>query len=236
MREKSIVKPSLLKDIKVKRAFYLPFDRPGSSIWKELKKNASKKKELGYGVLFYLPQALVLCQSVGAPAAIIGLEQLTVSGLSEVVLLGWCGALNRNRKIGEAVSIYQAYSNEGTSSHYFPRKKVFYPDKLLKKRLEQKLISLGLSFTEGNLVSTDAPYRETPSWILRQKEKNIGFVDMEASAVFAWAKFRHIKAAALMIVSDLVEPNCWTPGFGNRYFTSQVKNYFLPLLFTENPF
>lgn len=233
MKEESIVKPTRLKDINVNRAFYLPFERPGSTIWEELENKSIKKRELYCGSLFYFPDALVLSRAMGAPAAVLSLEQLAFSGISEVVILGCCGAMDKKNKIGQVISVNLAYSDEGTSAHYFPRKKVFYPDKQLKNKLEFTLTSLGLPFSEGSLVSTDAPYRETAQWLARKKEKNIGYVDMETSAVFAWAEFRNIKTAALMIVSDLVEPIRWTCGFKRKEFFSQIRKCYLPILFTK---
>lgn len=67
----------------------------------------------------------------------------------------------------------------------------------------------GLNFFEGATWTTDAPYRETPSRIKYAKEKGATCVDMEASACFAVAKFRHVELAGIFYGGDLVKAEGW---------------------------
>ena len=128
------------------------------------------------------------------------------------------------------MSVKDAYSEEGTSTHYFPRKRHFSPSSSLKARVENTLSEQGLPFVNGSIVSTDAPFRETQQWIDKNREKGIGFVDMETSAVFALATFYGIEAAALHVVSDQLASSSHNVGFHTLKLEQNVQKYFMPFI------
>jgi purine-nucleoside phosphorylase len=158
------------------------------------------------------------------------LERLIVSGAKKIILLGFCGSLNPEFKIMNVVSISKAFAEEGTSKHYFPRKRIFNPSSTLKKGIEGILHDSKLPFLTGSLVSTDAPYRETKSWLKQKQKRGIDLVDMEASAVLAIAKFYGIQAAALTIISDELWSGTWNKEFLSSELEEKMKKYFAPLL------
>jgi len=229
-KDKGIIKPKSLRGFGKRRVLYIPVDLPSLSIQKVLKKRAKKTKVTPLGHLYGLENKDVLFYCVGAPLAVLMLERLIVSGAQEIIILGVCGALDEDFDIGEVVSITEATSEEGTSKHYFPRKRLFRASPSLKARVENTISEQGLSFVNGSVVSTDAPYRETQSWLARNRSKSIGFVDMETSAVFALADFHGIQAAALHIVSDQLTPSSHRTGFQSLKFARNIQKYFLPFL------
>jgi len=228
--EKSIVKPESLRDFAAEEVVCIPFDPPSRSLQKAVKKRASKEKNIGFGYLYHLKDKIVLYQSLGAPSVVLSLERLIVSGAKRIVLLGFCGSLNPEFKIMNVVSISKAFSEEGTSKHYFPRKRIFYPSAPLKNRIETVLNDSKLPFLTGSLVSTDAPYRETTSWLKHKQKRKIDLVDMEASAVFAIAKFYGIQAAALTIISDELWSGAWNKEFLSSELEEKMKKYFAPFI------
>ena len=228
--EKSIVKPEPLRDFAAEDVICIPFDPPSRFLKKTIEKLSSKEKDIGFGYLYHLKNKIVLYQSLGASSVVLSLERLIVSGAKRIVLLGFCGSLNPEFKIMNVVSISKAFSEEGTSKHYFPRKRIFYPSGPLKNKIETVLHDSKLPFLTGALVSTDAPYRETKSWLKHKQKRKIDLVDMEASAIFAIARFYGIQAAALTIISDELWSGTWNKKFRSSELEEKMKKYFAPFL------
>ena len=228
--EESIVKPESLGDFIAEDVICIPFDPPSRPFQRAIKKLALKEKNIGFGYLYLLKNKIVLYQSLAAPSVVLSLERLIVSGAKKITLLGFCGSLNPMFKIMNVISISKAFSEEGTSKHYFSRKRTFYPSPALKNRIETVLSDSKLPFLTGSLISTDAPYRETKSWLEQKKKRGIDLVDMEGSAVFAIAKFYGIQAAALTIISDELWSGAWKKEFRHSELEEKIKKYFLPFI------
>ncbi|MFB0565401.1 MAG: nucleoside phosphorylase [Candidatus Aminicenantaceae bacterium] len=229
-RIESIVPARPLKEFTKKRVVYFPVDSSSNVIRNELKQRANKEVNLGYSQLYLLKDTVVLYQCIGAPAAVLFLECLIASGAEEIILLGFCGSLNPKYTIKNVVSISKAFSEEGTSRHYFPRRKYCRPSFALKDKIEKILRSSRLSFSEATVVSTDAPCRETKTWLELKQKKGIEVVDMEASAVFFLAEFWSIESAALMIVSDELWSGTWKKGFSDPGLEEKIKEYYFKFL------
>jgi purine-nucleoside phosphorylase len=228
--EKTIVKPEPWKGFAKKNIVYIPFDSPSRAIQKTLKKSCLKEMDIGFGWLYLLKNNVALYHSMAAPLAVLCLENLIASKAKRILILGFCGSLNPSYKIMDAVSISKVLSEEGTSRHYLPRKRIFYPSLAMKKRIENILRRSSLPFLRGIVVSTDAPYRETESWLGEKQKRKIDLVDMETSAVFALAEFRRIEAAALLIVSDELWDKTWRKAFKRPELEEKIKKYFLPFI------
>lgn len=228
--EKSIVKPEPIRNFTTEEVVCIPFDPPSRFLKKTIVKLSSKEKNIGFGYLYHLKNKIALYQSLGASSVVLSLERLIVSGAKRIILLGFCGSLNPEFKIMNVVSISKAFSEEGTSKHYFPRKRIFYPSPTLKNRVETVLHDSKLPFLTGSLVSTDAPYRETRSWLKQKQKRRIDLVDMEASAVFAIARFYGIHAAALAIISDELWSGTWNKEFLSSELEEKMKKYFVPFI------
>jgi uridine phosphorylase len=229
--EESILKPKpLLRGFSPQRAIYIPVDPPSRILGDVLKKRASQYKETSFGRFFLWDNIAVLYQCIGASSAVIGLEHLIASGAKEMIILGFCGSLNPDFSCLDVVSIHKAYSEEGTSRHYVPRKKMFRASGMLRQVIENSLLDRNLAFLQGVSVSTDAPFRETRSWLEDKQKKGIDVVDMEASAVFALGEYHKIPAAALMIVSDELTGKKWKNVFRLPKLKAKVKEYFIPFL------
>jgi uridine phosphorylase len=229
MKKNSVVSPPRLKTT-TPYALYFPYDSRKKIISQKLNELALKKIDLDFTFIYALPHWMVMYQGIGAPVAGMGLECLIHSGVKTIILLGVCGSLNPDDQIGKAIVVTQAFSQEGTSPHYFPERREFQSSNKLNTRLKNFLRQNDLAFKSGRIVSTDAPYRETPSWIKDQQLKGISYVDMETSAVLAIAQYYQIEATALHLVSDIVTPEKWQPGFHSSQLEEKIEKYFFPLL------
>jgi purine-nucleoside phosphorylase len=228
--EKTIVKPEPWKGFAGKDVVYIPFDSPSRIIQKTLRESSLKEKDIGFGFLYLLKNKVILYHSMGAPLAVLCLESLIAPKAKRILLLGFCGSLNSNYSMMDVVSISRALSEEGTSRHYLPRKRIFHPSLTLKNVIENTLRQASLLFLNGTVVSTDAPYRETESWLKEKQKRKIDLVDMETSAVFALAEFRRIEATALLIVSDELWGKTWKKAFKLPELEEKIKKYFLPFI------
>ncbi|MBC7364115.1 MAG: nucleoside phosphorylase [Candidatus Aminicenantes bacterium] len=233
--EESIVKPDF-RGPKIPGGYlvYLPY-LPSQDISGWLKNSSKQTIGLPSAKLYYLKDQAVLVGSLGAPAAISSLEKIRLAGLKKIVLLSYCGSLSEPLKIGQAFVPLQAASDEGTSRHYLSSKStVIAPPGRLTARLIRYLKQNSLPFKTGAIVSTDAPYRETPTWMRKMQKKGLVAVDMEASAVFAFGHFYKIAMAALFLVSDELFSGRWQNGLRSQELEQATLKYFKPLL--DKPF
>lgn len=230
MKEKSIVYPERWKKIAHKRAVFVPFDLPSGVLRKGVL--AGSPKEIGspYGRVYLCPDQVVIFGAIGAPVTALCMEDLIASGVREFLILGICGSLRPEYRLGTAVCITKAIAEEGTSRMYFSKKRTFAPAPALKRLVQVRLTARGRTYLPGIIVTTDAPYRETPTWVRRNQKRGAGVVDMETSAVFSVAEFHGVRAAALMVVSDELFSGTWTSGFGDPRLEKSLADHLLPFL------
>jgi len=141
MRDEVLFKPRAIKGFSRKTVLYIPVDSLSGTIEKALSKTALKKKAWIGADLFLMEEKVIVLGGIGAPAAVISLESLIVSGAEDVIILGFCGALNTKFKLLDAVSIKKAFSEEGTSRHYLSGRTEFFPSRILKDKIEGVLQS-----------------------------------------------------------------------------------------------
>ncbi|MFO7737497.1 MAG: nucleoside phosphorylase [Desulfatiglandaceae bacterium] len=150
---------------------------------------------------------------LGAPHAVIGMEKLIVLGAKRIWVLGWCGALQADLKIGQLLIPTGAISEEGTSAHYPISGRPIESTATLNLMLEETLKQKQLPFSKGRVWTTDALYRETPEKVKAHKKSGVLAVEMEMSALMTVAIFRSIAMAGLLVVSDQLVDLTWRPGF-----------------------
>lgn len=145
---------------------------------------------------------------LGAPMAVMALEELIRRGAEEVIFVGLAGALIRESEeksepdssVGNLFLPVDGLSTEGTSAHYHPAP--LRPDAELCARIRR---ACGGPLTEEAIWSTDAIYRETAELTAAQWSRGARAVDMECTALWAAAAFRDIRLAALLVISDLLK-------------------------------
>jgi uridine phosphorylase len=152
---------------------------------------------------------------LGAPHAVIGMEKLIALGAKRIWVLGWCGSLQHNVRIGHLIIPTGAVSEEGTSNHYPIGKGALQSDATLNQTLEQALKQKGLPYSKGHVWTTDAIYRETPEKVSAYQAQGVLAVEMEISALMTLALYRSVAMAGLLVVSDELFDLTWQQGFSN---------------------
>ena len=134
---------------------------------------------------------------LGAPLAVLTLEELLRRGAEEVIFFGLAGGLEAGLRPGDILCPGSGLSTEGTSFHY-PAPLGPDPD------LRRIILDQGEPLSGGAIWSTDAPYRETAAQVAALKNAGASAVDMETTALWAAARFRGRRLAALLVIDDLL--------------------------------
>lgn len=133
-----------------------------------------------------------------APMAADTLECLAASGVKQVVVMGMCGAIAPEVKVGDVLLPPRVLVEEGTSLHYAQDAQWVCPDTALLERARA-------AFPEAKdklLVSTDAVYRQTYRTEARWRNMGCGGVDMETSAMLCVGRALGVEVVALLVASD----------------------------------
>lgn len=145
----------------------------------------------------------------GAPSTVNFLEGAAARGAKKFLIFGSCGSLDNNITDGHIVVPTEAYRDEGTSYHYMPASagdyvKVKTADKLLRIFKELKIPA-----ASGKTWTTDAFYRETRKNMEKRKAEGCVTVEMECSAVMAFAQFRGVEAYQFLYTADNLDRGEW---------------------------
>ena len=133
----------------------------------------------------------------GAPQAADTVETLAALGVKKLFAVGMCGAFSEELRAGDILVPPLAFSEEGTSRHYFEQTDSFAPGREAYAELCKIPDCKNLP-----IVSTDGVYRQTFYKEALWREKGAAAVDMETSAVLAVTQYLGISAAAVLMVSD----------------------------------
>jgi uridine phosphorylase len=153
---------------------------------------------------------------IGAPGAVIHLEEFIEWGVRAFVSVGTAGGLQKNLRIGDIVLCERAIRDEGCSHHYLRPSKYSYPSVVLTDRVRHALKARRLEFLSGTSWTIDTPYRETVAEVRRYRREGVLTVEMEAAALFAVGTYRKTHVAALFSVSDSLTEPLWEPQFHLR--------------------
>lgn len=133
----------------------------------------------------------VLGCAVGSSFAVLIAEQLFASGCKTLISITSAGIINATKNNSKFVLIQQALRDEGTSYHYIPPSETSIINPDLFENLTAYYLTTDLSIETGISWTTDAPYRETQAAITEAKKLNAVCVEMEAAALYAFAKAKH---------------------------------------------
>ena len=139
-------------------------------------------EEIEFGIIAY---------AVGASFAVLIAEQLFVSGCELLISITSSGIINPFAQNVEYILIENAIRDEGTSYHYLAPNEVAAANQEIISILREEFFMQTTNVNVGQSWTTDAPYRETASAIQNMKLKNVSVVEMEAAALYAFAKAKN---------------------------------------------
>ncbi len=139
---------------------------------------------------------------MGGPSAAIVISELDDLGARTLLRTGTCGALDPALELGQLLIVTEAIAEDGTSRALGAATRV-----AADAGLVQRLIAAGGGqLPTGPVVSTDLFY-DTPEGAERRwLGSGARAVEMEAATLFTVAARRGLRAAALLIVTDILLP------------------------------
>lgn len=132
----------------------------------------------------------IIGRAVGAAFAVLVAEQLFASGCRLLISVTSAGQLLPTAPPPYFVLIERALRDEGTSYHYLPSSEYSEADPALLARVAEAVARCGIPVERGGTWTTDAPFRETPEAIEARKTAGLLAVEMEAAALYAFARAR----------------------------------------------
>jgi uridine phosphorylase len=140
--------------------------------------------------------------AVGASFAVLLAEQLFVSGCRFLISMTSAGQIVPRGPPPYFVVIDRALRDEGTSYHYLPPSEFAAADPALITVAVAALGQTRLRVYRGAAWTTDAPFRETAVAIERCRARDILAVEMEAAALYAFARAREKPVLCLAHVTN----------------------------------
>lgn len=126
--------------------------------------------------------------AVGGSYAVLLAEQMFASGCRLLISITSSGQITALRPPPYFILIERALRDEGTSYHYLPPSAYAEANSALIAAVEQGLAQAGEPVERGATWTTDAPYRETGAAIEAARGEGILAVEMEAAALYAFAR------------------------------------------------
>lgn len=160
---------------------------------------------------------LVISTGMGGPSTAICIEELADLGVTDMIRIGSCGALQEHLALGQLVLCDRAVCDDGTSQtytdsfryaspdwHHAPAAdsiQYAYADPGLLKACTAAAESFGFSYDTGATRSHDALYlRQKPQLDEYYSQKGVFASDMETAALFAVGAVRGIRTASILNV------------------------------------
>ena len=128
--------------------------------------------------------------AVGASFAVLVAEELFASGCRLLLSVTSSGQLSPVQAPPYFILIDRALRDEGTSYHYLPPATYSAAPEALIGALQGAFDDLGVPVLRGATWTTDAPFRETDDAIRTMAGRGLLAVEMEAAALYAFARAR----------------------------------------------
>jgi len=140
--------------------------------------------------------------AVGAPFAVLIAEELFESGCRLLLSVTSAGQIVSAGPTPYFIVIDRALRDEGTSYHYAAASEFSEADPALVAMADSAVKAAGLRAIVGPSWTTDAPFRETAEAIESAKQRGILAVEMEAAALYAFARARGAKVLCIAHVTN----------------------------------
>ena len=140
--------------------------------------------------------------AVGAAFSVLLAEQAFASGCELLISLSSAGQIIASERAPYFILIERALRDEGTSYHYLAPSRYAEAETALTQPVMAALLAAGQHVHLGATWTTDAPFRETAAAITAARREGILAVEMEAAALYAFAKARGKKVLCFAQVTN----------------------------------
>ena len=170
----------------------------------------------------------IISYGVGSPTAALVIDLLHFNSPEAVLMLGLCGGLRINHKIGDYFLPVAAIRGEGTSEHYMPSQVPSLSNFTIQRYVAAELENRNLPYHTGVIHSTNYRFWEFDDGfkdrLITEKAQTI---DMECATLFTVGYARQVPVGALMLISDkpLTPGGVKTPETSRRLFEEHEKSH-----------
>lgn len=138
-----------------------------------------EEEGLAFGIVGY---------AVGSSFSVLVAEQAFVCGCELLISIASAGQIADHAPPSYHILIDRALRDEGTSYHYLPAAPFAAADPDLIAMARRAFVHADGPVLTGATWTTDAPFRETEAAIARRKAEGLLAVEMEAAALYAFAR------------------------------------------------
>lgn len=164
---------------------------------------------------------LIVSSGIGAPSTAIVVEELIELGVTTIVRIGTCGALQPEIKVGDLVIPSACVREEGTTHQYVDSIFPAIPDQVVLRELIDSAANTSKRFHVGIAHCKDAYYLEKPAKQLikeragqrweQWRRAGVLVTEMESSALFVLGSLRQIRTGSLLInVGKITDPTLFS--------------------------
>ena len=140
---------------------------------------------------------------VGSPTAALIMELLSFIKPKAVIMVGMCGGLRKNQKIGDYFLPLAAIRGEGTSDHYMPPESPSLSSFTIQRFVAAEIEERKLRRHMGVIHSTNYRFWEFDEEFRNKLiEEKVQTIDMECATLFTTGFARQVPIGALMLISD----------------------------------
>lgn len=140
--------------------------------------------------------------AVGAPFAVLVAEELFACGCRLLLSVTSAGQITPAGPPPYFIIIDRALRDEGTSHHYAPPSEYAEADPRLVAAAAAALKTQDRAVVIGSSWTTDAPFRETAEAIEAARSKDVLAVEMEAAALYIFARSTGARVLCLAHVTN----------------------------------
>lgn len=146
-------------------------------------------------------EVLVISTGMGGPSTAIAVEELNQIGVTNLIRIGSCGAMQSNIRVGDLVIVTAAVRDEGTSKAYITSSYPACADMELTHHLAKQARQLQYVSHCGYIRSHDSFYTDKENEINQYwSAKGILAADMETAALMVVGSLRNMRIASVLNV------------------------------------
>jgi uridine phosphorylase len=131
-------------------------------------------------------------------------EVMCNAGISNIIRIGTCGALDEKIKIGDLVVVDKVIRGDGVTPYYVDSSFETLADRKIADTLFEVAKGMGVNIHRGITWTTDALLRETREIVEAKHKEGAIAVDMVSSTLLTIAQVYKVKAGSILAVSDNV--------------------------------
>jgi AMP nucleosidase len=141
--------------------------------------------------------------TVGSPTAALVVELLSFVKPKAVLMIGMCGGLRDEHRVGDFFNPVAAIRGEGTSDFYMPKQSPSLSSFVIQRFVCEELERRGLKYHTGVIHTTNVRFWEfNDAFKKTLMEERAQAIDMECATLFTVGFAHYVPIGALMLISD----------------------------------